>query len=76
MVFGVLVLRPWLNRIVNIALATVYGVSIIAAAIGEWTYYVLGSLIEVALLVAVIFYAWTWPKELASQTTDPFGFDL
>jgi len=64
MVFCVLVLRPRLNRIVNIALAMVYAVSIIAATIGEWTYYVLGSLIEAALLAAVVFYAWTWPKEI------------
>jgi hypothetical protein len=59
MVFCVLVLPPRLNRILNIALAMVYAVSIIAATIGEWTYYVLGSLIEAALLAAVVFYAWT-----------------
>ena len=63
MVFCVLVLRPRLNRIVNIALALVYAVSIVAATIGEWTYYLLGSVIEAALLMAVVFYAWTWPKE-------------
>ena len=64
MVFCVLVLRPRLNRIVNIVLAMVYAVSIVAASIGEWTYYLLGSFIEAALLVAVVFYAWTWPKEI------------
>ena len=64
MVFCVLVLRPRLNRILNIALAMVYAVSIVAATIGEWSYYVLGSLIEAALLAAVLFYAWTWPKEI------------
>jgi hypothetical protein len=67
MVFCVLVLRPQLNRIVNIALAAVYEASIVAASIGEWSYYVLGSLIESSLLATVIFYAWTWPKEI-SQT--------
>lgn len=64
MVFCVLVLRPRLNRIVNIVLAMVYAVSIVAGSIGEWTYYLLGSFIEAALLVAVVFYAWTWPKEI------------
>jgi membrane protein DedA with SNARE-associated domain len=68
MVFCVLVLRPRLNRILNIALAIVYAVSIVAATIGEWTYYVLGSLIEAALLAAVVFYAWTWPKEIGQTT--------
>jgi membrane protein DedA with SNARE-associated domain len=38
--------------------------SIVAASIGEWSYYILGSLIESALLATVVFYAWTWPKEL------------
>ena len=65
MVFCVLVLRPRFNRILNIALAIVYGVSIIAATIGEWTYYVLGSVIEAALIAAIVFYAWTWPKQTA-----------
>jgi hypothetical protein len=64
MVFCVLVLRPQPNRIVNIALAALYVASIVAASIGEWSYYVLGSLIESALLATVVFYAWTWPKEL------------
>jgi hypothetical protein len=68
MVFCVLVLRPRLNRILNIALAIVYAVSIVAATIGEWTYYVLGSLIEAALLAAVVFYAWTWPNEIGQTT--------
>jgi hypothetical protein len=49
--------------VVNIALATLYVVSIVAAAIGEWSYYVLGSVIESALLAAVVFFAWTWPKQ-------------
>ncbi len=49
MVFGALILRPRVNRIVNIALSSVYALTIIAGAIGEWTYYILGSTIEVAL---------------------------
>ena len=64
MVLCVLVLRPRLNRILNIALAIVYAVSIVAGTIGEWTYYVLGSLIEATLLAAVVFYSWTWPKDI------------
>ncbi len=62
MVVGVLILRPRVNRIVNIALSSVYALTIIAGAIGEWTYYLLGSAIEVALLAAIVYYAWTWPK--------------
>jgi hypothetical protein len=63
MVFGVLVLRPRVARIATIALGILYAVTIIAGAIGEWNYYILGSAVEVALLAAVVYYAWTWPKE-------------
>jgi hypothetical protein len=63
MVFLSLILRPGVNRIANIALSVVYALTIIAAAIGEWNYYVLGSAIEIMLLAAIVYYAWTWPKE-------------
>ena len=62
MLVGALVLRPRVNRIANIALSAVYALTIIAGAIGEWSYYILGSAIEVALLASVVYYAWTWPR--------------
>jgi hypothetical protein len=62
MVFAALVLRPRVNRIVNISLGILYALTIVAGAIGEWNYYILGSAIEVALLAAVVYYAWTWPS--------------
>ncbi len=69
MVFGALILRPRVNRIANIALSTMYALTIIAAAIGEWNYYILGSAIEVALLAPIVYYAWTWPKETPPTST-------
>ena len=58
-----LVLRPRVNRIANIGVAPVYAVSIVASCIGEgWAYYLLGSAIEVVLLVAIVRTAWTWPQ--------------
>ena len=62
MVYGALVLRPAVNRIANIALGVLYALTIVAGAIGEWSYYIFGSAIEVALLAAVVYYASTWPK--------------
>jgi hypothetical protein len=53
MIFGALVLP----RRVNAGVAIVYAVTIVVGAIGEWTYYVLGSAIELTLLLAVVFYA-------------------
>jgi hypothetical protein len=67
MVFGALVLPARVDRIVNIVLGTVYAVTIIVGAIGEWSYYIFGSVIEVALLAAIVYYAWTWPKESQPQ---------
>jgi len=63
MVFCSLILRPRVNRIANIALGILYALTIIAGAIGEWNYYVLGSAVESALLAVIVYYAWTWPKE-------------
>ena len=63
MVFLSLVLRPRVNRIVNIVVALVYVASIVASCIGEeWAYYLLGSAVEVVLLAAIIRTAWAWPR--------------
>src|SRR4051812_12631461 len=69
MVFCALVLRPRVNRIANIALSILYALTIIAAAVGEWSYYILGGAIEVALLAAIVYYAWTWPKQIPPTST-------
>jgi hypothetical protein len=63
MVFLSLVLRPTVSRIANIALGVVFTLTIIGGAIGEWNYYILGSAIEVVLLAAIVYFAWTWPKQ-------------
>ncbi len=63
MVFLSLILRPGVDRIANIALGVIYALTIIAGAIGEWNYYILGSAIEVMLLAGIVYYSWTWPKE-------------
>jgi len=62
MVFLSLVLSATVTRMANIVAAALYAVTIAGGAIGEWNYYILGSLTEVALLACVVFYAWTWPK--------------
>ena len=69
MVFLALILRPRVSRIANIVLGIIYALTIIAGAIGEWNYYILGSAVEVALLAGIIYYAWTWPKETALPPT-------
>jgi Family of unknown function (DUF6326) len=69
MVFLALVLRPQINRIANIALSVVYALTIVGASIGEWSYFILGSAVEVGLLGAIVYYAWTWPKASSAPVT-------
>lgn len=57
-----LVLPVRVARTANIVLATLYAITIVGGAVGEWNYYILGSVVEVALLAAVGYYAWRWPQ--------------
>jgi Family of unknown function (DUF6326) len=63
MVFFSLALSPTVNRWTNIVLPGLYVVSIVASAIGEPSAYswVL-SIAEGALLLGIVWYAWTWPR--------------
>lgn len=61
MVVASLVAPAALARIANVVLSVVYALTIIAGAIGEWSYYVVGSLVEVVLLMAAAHLAWRWP---------------
>ncbi len=57
-----LMLRPRLNRLVNLVASIIYAVTIVASAVGEsWAYYIIGSVVEVLLLAAIARLAWTWP---------------
>lgn len=62
MVFLSLVMSVKVTRMTNIVLAVLYAFTIAGSAVGEWNYFILGSLIEAGLLVAIAYYAWTWPK--------------
>lgn len=47
---------------VNIVVSLLYLISITVSCIGEeWAYYLLGSLVEAVLLVAIARSAWSWP---------------
>lgn len=64
MVFLSLVLKPKINRFTNIAVGTLYAVSILGSCIGEtWAFYIFGSILEILLLLSIIRYAWKWPKQ-------------
>jgi len=66
MVFLSLVLRPAVSRWTNTVLAILYIVSIVASAIDETSaYFLFLSVVEGALLLLIIRYAWTWPRQEA-----------
>lgn len=57
-----LLLPVRVSRIANVVLAAIYLATIVAGAVGEWSYYLVGSAVEVAALSAIVHQAWTWPK--------------
>ncbi|MCF8526563.1 MAG: DUF6326 family protein [Candidatus Nanopelagicales bacterium] len=69
MVYLSLVLPRRINRVVSILLASVYAITIAGSAVGEWAYFVLGSLVEVSLLVVLIHHSWTWRPRAASSAS-------
>lgn len=51
-----------MNRTTNIVVSLTYLASVVVFSVGEsWIYYILGSVVEVVLLVAIARVAWTWP---------------
>jgi hypothetical protein len=63
MVFLTLVLKTSASRWANIVLGAVYTVIIIATMPGAWMFYVFLGVIEAVLSVAIVGYAWTWPRQ-------------
>lgn len=58
------------NRPTNIVVSLIYAASVVVAMVSEtWLYFILGSLVEVALLLAVAGVAWTWPRRPVELTT-------
>jgi uncharacterized protein DUF6326 len=69
MVFLSLVLKPRVNRWTNIVLPILFIVSIAVSAIGEtWAYFIFLSIMEIALLLLIVWYAWTWPESGGKPT--------
>ena len=68
MVFLSVGLRPAASRWANIVVAGLYIVVSLGNLAGEsWAYLYFGAVIEVALLVTIIRYAWTWPTRATPE---------
>lgn len=62
MIFFSLVLKPKINRLLNIILPTVYILLLIAVNMaGGWIFYLFLTAIEIAISITTIWYAWKWP---------------
>jgi len=48
------------NQIANITVASIFAVTIVGAAIGEWAYYLLASVVELALLAVIVATSIKW----------------
>jgi cbb3-type cytochrome oxidase subunit 3 len=66
MIYLTLVLRPRLSRIINIVVAVIYAITILGSAVGDWSYFILGSVVEATLLAVVVYHAWTWPDRAST----------
>jgi hypothetical protein len=68
MIFLTLVLRPAAARGLNVVLAILFIATIVAAAFGESAYYWFLSVVEIAALLLIVRYAWTWPRVEATPS--------
>ena len=64
MVFLSLVLKPRLNRWLNIVLGAIYTIIILITMPGEWVFYIFLGVVEIALTTLVVWYAWKWPRQV------------
>ena len=62
MVFLSLVLTPRVNRALNIFFGLFYIVIMLLTLPGAWFFYILLGLIEIALGLLTVWYAWRWPR--------------
>ncbi len=71
MIFFTLVVKPKINRWLNIILAAFYIALLIAVNIeAGWWFYLFLTVIEVLISVAIVCYAWNWPTIKESAIND------
>ncbi len=70
MIFLSTALPAKLNRWANLAVAAIYVPYTIFNLLGEaWIHMIFGAVVEVALLLLIIFYAWKWPRHVLKPAT-------
>jgi len=64
-----LLLPARVTRIANIIVAAIFIPTVVGSTVGELSYYILASAIETALLLGVLYHAWTWPRSTPEEAT-------
>lgn len=65
-----LILKPRFNRWLNVVLGGIYAATILLSTIGEgYVYYIFLSLLEGAIALLIVWYAWRWPEQSAASIT-------
>ena len=71
MIVASLLIPAKANRTTNLIVSLSYFASIVVNVLGEgWTYYILGSVVEGLLLLAIAYTVWTWPKRSADSISN------
>ena len=63
MIFLSLALPPLLARWLNILVGAALTAIVLATLPGAWAFYVFMSLVEIALQLGIVCYAWRWPRQ-------------
>ncbi len=71
MIYLSLVLPRVANRSANMVTASLYALTIVGAAVGEWTYFIVGSALEASLLGVIVHHAWTWRLDAGTRPSPP-----
>lgn len=66
MVFLSLVMKPNLNRWVNIILGMLYTLFVLVTMPGAWAFYLFLGSVDVVLSALIVWYAWNWPRQKPS----------
>lgn len=65
-----LLLTAPVNRVVNVSVSLVYVVTVAGSCMGEtWAYYLVGSVVEIALLLFIARTARNWPRAEVNPRT-------
>ena len=71
MIFFTLTLKPIVNRWLNIIFPMCYIALLISVNLEEtWAYYLFFTAVEIIISIAIILYAWKWPKTEQSAVSN------